>query len=137
LSLANEQDFPHKGTINFVDNQVSPRTGTLRLRAVFANPNEVLTPGFFGRVRVPVGPPFSALLVSDRAIDTDQGQKIVYVVGKDNKVLVRPIRTGLLHDRLRVIEDGIQPGDRVIVNGLQQVRPGLLVEPKLVEMPGS
>jgi RND family efflux transporter MFP subunit len=137
LSLADEQGFPHEGTINFVDNQVSPRTGTLRLRAVFANPNEVLTPGFFGRVRVPVGPPYKALLVSDRAIDTEQGQKILYVVDKDNKVAVRPVRTGLLHDKLRVIQDGIQPGDRVVVNGLQQVRQGSAVEPKLVEMPGG
>ena len=137
LSLANEEDFPHKGTINFVDNQINPRTGTLRLRAVFANPDEALTPGYFGRFRVPIGVPHDALLVTDRAIDTDQGQKIVYVLDKNNKVEVRPIRSGALNDGLRVIEDGLQPGERVIVNGIQQVRPGMTVEPKLVDMPRS
>ncbi len=137
LSLANEEDFPHKGTINFVDNQVNPKTGTLRIRAVFPNADEALTPGYFGRIRVPIGFPHRAILVNDRAIDTDQGQKIVYVISKDNKVEVRPIRAAALHDGLRVIEDGVQPGDRVIVNGIQQVRPGMTVEPKLVDMPRS
>ena len=137
LSLANEENFPHKGTINFVDNQVNPKTGTLRLRGVFPNSKETLTPGFFGRVRVPIGYAHNALLISDRAIDTDQGQKIVYVIDKDTKVTVRPIRTGALHDGLRAIDDGLQPKDRVVVNGLQLVRPGMTVEPKLVEMPKS
>ena len=137
LGLANEEGFPHKGTINFVDNLVNPKTGTLRLRAVYANAHETLTPGYFCRVRVPIGFPYKALLVSDRAIDTDQGQKIVYVLDKDNKVAVRPIRTGALHDGLRVIEDGLQPSERIVVNGLQQIRPGLVVEPRLVEMPRS
>src|ERR1019366_895801 len=91
LSLANEENFPHKGTINFVDNQVNPKTGTLRLRGVFPNSKETLTPGFFGRVRVPIGYAHNALLISDRAIDTDQGQKIVYVIDKDTKVTVRPL----------------------------------------------
>jgi RND family efflux transporter MFP subunit len=137
LSLANEEGFPHKGVIDFVDNQVNPKTGTLRIRAVFANENELLSPGYFGRIRVPISNPYKALLVSDRAIDTDQGQKIVYVLDKSNKVFARPVRVGALHGRLRVIEDGIQPGERVIVNGLQQVRPGLVVDPNLVDMPGG
>ena len=137
LSLANEEDFPHKGSINFVDNQVNPKTGTLRCAAVFLNTNETLTPGYFGRIRVPIGFPHKALLVNDRAIDTDQGQKIVYVLDKDNKVEVRLIRSAALHDGLRVIDDGLQAGERVIVNGIQQVRPGITVEPKLVDMPRS
>ena len=137
LSLANEEGFPHKGIVNFVDNQINPKTGTLRLRGVFPNPNEVLTPGYFGRFRVPIGFPHKALLITDRAIDTDQAQKIVYVVDKDNKVVVRSIRSAALHDGLRVVEDGLQTGERVIVNGLQQVRPGLVVEPKVVDMPKS
>jgi RND family efflux transporter MFP subunit len=137
LSLANEEEFPHKGTINFVDNQINPKTGTLRLRGVFPNPNETLTPGFFCRIRVPIGFPHDALLITDRALDTDQGQKIVYILDKDNKVEVRPIRSAALHDGLRVIKDGLQPGERVIVNGLQQVRPGMTAEPKLVDMPRS
>jgi RND family efflux transporter MFP subunit len=137
LSLANEEDFPHKGTINFVDNQVNPRTGTLRLRGVFANPHETLTPGYFGRFRVPIGVPHDALLVTDRAIDSDQGQKIVYVIDKSNKVVVRPIRSGALNDGLRVIEEGLQPDEQVVVNGIQQIRPGMAVEPKVVKMPPS
>src|SRR5581483_9230211 len=95
----------------------------------------LLSPGLFGRVRVPIGVPHKALLVSDRALDTDQGQKVVYVVGKDNRVASRPVRLGTLHDGLREITDGLKPGERVIVNGLQLVRPGLTVEPKLVDMP--
>src|SRR5262249_24038639 len=129
--------LPHRGTINFVDNQVNPKTGTLRVRGVFSNKDEALSPGFFARVRVPVGPPHRALLVSDRALDNDQGQKVLYVVNDKNEVASRPVRVGALHDGLREITDGLRPGERVIVNGLQQVRPGLTVEPQLVPMPTS
>jgi RND family efflux transporter MFP subunit len=137
LGLANEDGYPHRGTINFVDNQVNPKTGTLRVRGVFPNKDEALAPGYFARVRVPIGFPHQALLVSDRALDTDQGQKIVYVVDKDNKVVSRLVRLGALHDGLREITEGVKPGERVVVNGLQQVRPGITVEPKLVDMPTS
>jgi len=135
LALANEQGYPHHGTINFVDNQVNPKTGTLRLRGVFPNKDEVLSPGYFARVRVPIGHPHKALLISERALDTDQGQKIVYVVNEKNEVVSRPVQLGALHDGLREVTDGLKPGERVIVNGLQQVRPGVTVEPKLVDMP--
>jgi RND family efflux transporter MFP subunit len=137
LCLANEDGFPHRGTINFVDNQVNPKTGTLRARGVFPNKDEALAPGYFARVRVPIGNAHQALLVSDRAFDTDQGQRIVYVVNGDNKVVPRPVRLGAVHDGLRVVDDGLKPGERVIVKGLQQVRPGMTVEPKLVDMPTS
>jgi RND family efflux transporter MFP subunit len=135
LGLAAEEGFPHQGTINFVDNQVNPKTGTLRARGVFSNKDEALSPGFFARLRMPVGPSHRALLVSERALDSDQGQKIVYVVDKDNKVVTRSVRLGALHDGLREVADGLRLGERVIVNGLQQVRPGATVEPKLVRMP--
>jgi RND family efflux transporter MFP subunit len=135
LGLANEDGHPHRGTIDFVDNQLNPKTGTIRLRGVFPNKDQVLLPGLFGRVRTPVGRPHMALQVSERALDTDQGQKIVYVVDGDNKVVVRPVRLGALHDGLREITDGLKPGERVIVNGLQQIRPGVTVEPNLVDMP--
>jgi RND family efflux transporter MFP subunit len=135
LGLANEDGHPHRGTINFVDNQVNAKTGTLRMRGVFSNKDEALTPGYFARVRVPIGHPHRALLITDRALDTDQGQKIVYIVDNDNKVVSRPVRVGALHDGLREITDGLKPGERVIVNGLQQVRPGIAVEPKQVDMP--
>jgi RND family efflux transporter MFP subunit len=138
LGLANEDSrYPHRGTINFVDNQVSPKTGTLRVRGVFPNKDEALSPGYFARVHVPIGFPHPALLVSDRALDTDQGQKIVYVVDEHNKVVSRPVRLGALHDGLRAITDGLKPGERVIVKGLQQVRPDVTVEPNLVDMPGQ
>lgn len=135
LGLANEDGFPHQGTINFVDNQVNPKTGTLRLRGVFPNQDDALGPGYFARVRVPIGKPHPALLVADRAIDTDQGQKIVYVVNDKNEVVARPVRLGALHDGLREVTDGLKPGERVVVNGLQQVRPGMIVEPKPADMP--
>jgi RND family efflux transporter MFP subunit len=137
LGLANEDGFPHKGVLNFVDNQINPKTGTLRLRGVFPNKDEALAPGYFARVRIKIGFPHPALLVSDRAIDTDQGQKIVYVVGEDNKVSTRPVRLGKIHAGLREVTDGLKAGDRVIVNGLQQVRPGLVVAPTQVDMPVS
>jgi RND family efflux transporter MFP subunit len=135
LGLATEEGFPHQGTINFVDNQVNPKTGTLRARGVFPNKDGALSPGYFARVRVPIGPPHHALLISDRAIDNDQGQKILYVVNGNNEVVSRAIRLGALHDGLRAIEDGLKPGERLIVNGLQLVRPGVTVAPKLVSMP--
>ena len=186
MGLATDEGFPHKGTIDFVDNQVNPRTGTLRLRGVFRNKDpaellrspaaiitaggpgtsiqagsytllasvsggapvaamagqdspvaEVLSPGYFARVRVPIGFPHKALLISDRAIDTDQAQKIVYVVNKENKVVTRPIRLGARQNGLRVIEEGLTRDDLVVVTGLQHIRPGVLVEPQRVEMPGK
>jgi RND family efflux transporter MFP subunit len=135
LGLANEDDFPHRGTINFVDNQVNPKTGTLRLRGVFPNKDDTLGTGYFVRVRVPIGFPHKAVLVTDRAIDTDQGQKVVYVVNDKGEVVSRPVSLGDLHDGLREITAGLKASELVIVNGLQLVRPGATVEPKVVEMP--
>ena len=137
LGLATEQGYPHRGTLDFVDNQVNRKTGTLRVRGVFPNKGEPLAPGYFVRVRVPIGFPHKALLVTDRAIDTDQGQKIVYVVDKENRVAIRPIRPGARHDGLRVIDAGLKADEQVVVSGLQQIRPGVVVEPKLVEMPSQ
>jgi RND family efflux transporter MFP subunit len=137
LGLANEEGFPHKGILNFVDNQINPKTGTLRLRATFPNKDDSLAPGYFARVRINIGLPHPALLVNDRAIDTDQGQKIVYVVDSENKVVARPVRVGKLHGGLREIKDGLKAGERIVVNNLQQMRPGLVVEPVLNEMPVS
>jgi RND family efflux transporter MFP subunit len=137
LGLANEEGYPHLGDIDFEDNQVNPKTGTIRVRGVFPNKEQVLLPGLFGRVRMPIGRPHRALLVSDRALDTDQGQKVLYVVNEKNEVASRPVRLGTLHDGLREITEGLKPGEPVIVNGLQQVQPGLTVEPRLVDMPTS
>jgi multidrug efflux pump subunit AcrA (membrane-fusion protein) len=104
---------------------------------VFPNKDEALSPGFFARVRVPIGQAHQALLVSDRAIDTDQGEKVLYIVNKTHEVVSRPVRLGVIHHGLREITGGLEPGEQVIVSGLQQVRPGITVEPKLVETSSS
>jgi RND family efflux transporter MFP subunit len=137
LALANEEGFPHQGLINFVDNQLNAKTGTLRLRGVFRNEDQHLAPGLFVRVRAPIGRPHPSLLVTDRALDNDQGQKIVYVVNDKNEIHARAVKTGALHNGLREIAEGLQPGERVVVSGLAQIRPGIKVESKLVDMPGS
>jgi RND family efflux transporter MFP subunit len=137
LGLANEKGFPHRGTVNFIDNQVRPSTGTLPVRGKFPNDDESLVPGYFARIHVPIGNSHKALLISDRALEMDQGQKVVFFVSKENKVESRPVRLGALHDGLREIVEGVQPGDRVIVNGLQQVRPGMTVNSTQVAMPSS
>jgi RND family efflux transporter MFP subunit len=137
LGLANEEGLPHQGVVDFVDNQINPRTGTLRIRGTFPNADERLAPGYFARVRVPIGFPYKALLVAERAIDTDQGQRIVYVVNEKNEVSARTVRVGQRHQGLRVIESGLTAGERIVVAGIQVVRPGIVVEPKLVEMPSA
>jgi RND family efflux transporter MFP subunit len=137
LSVASDDGFPYEGTINFVDNQVDPKTGTLRVRGVFPNKDETLSPGFFVRVRVRIGVPHPAILVNERAVQADQGQKILYVVNDKDEVVYRPIRVGARHGSLIEVESGLKPGEKIIVNGLQRVRPGVTVEPKLVDMPGA
>lgn len=131
LRLENEQAFPHPGHIDFEDNQVAPKTGTLRMRGAFANNDNALEPGYFVRIRVPIGAARQALLVPERAIDNDQGRKVLLIVNEKNQVVSRPIRVGALHDGLRVIEEGLARDDRVIIKGLLQARPGMTVEPKL------
>ncbi len=135
LGLASERGFPHEGVIDFVDNQVDPGTGTLKVRGVFRNPRRKLTPGLFGRVRVELGTPRKAVLVADRAIDTDQGQKVVYVVGRDDIIERRPVELGGLHLGLREVVSGLTAADRVVVGALQRVRAGAPVAPRPVEMP--
>jgi RND family efflux transporter MFP subunit len=137
LALAHETDFPRRGHIDFSDNQVDPTTGTLKVRGVFPNADRGLTPGLFARVRLPLGAPHKAVLVADRAIDTDQGQKVVYVVGKDDIVEKRPVRVGKMHDGLREIQDGVKAGERVVVDGIQRVRGGAPCTPRVAEMPAA
>jgi RND family efflux transporter MFP subunit len=135
LAVGDERDFPHHGVIDFVDNQVDPGTGTKRMRGLFENKDRVLSPGLFARVRVPLGEPHAAILVADRAIESDQGMKVVYVVTADKTIEKRSVELGGVHDSLRAIVDGIKPGERVVVDGLQRIRPGMTVESKLIEMP--
>jgi RND family efflux transporter MFP subunit len=135
LGLAGEPAYPRQGVIDFVDNQVDPGTGTLKMRGLFRNPDRTLTPGLFARVRVPLGSSHRAILVTDRSIDTDQGQKVVYVVNKDDVIEKRAVRLGRLHDGLRDVESGVALGERVVVDGIQRVRGGVKVKPELVDMP--
>jgi RND family efflux transporter MFP subunit len=134
MELANETDYPRRGVMVFVDNQVDPRTGTIRARASFENKDGFLTPGLFARVKLLGHNSFQAVLVDDRAIGTDQSQKFVYVVDAANKVVYRPVKVGRLTDGLRIVLQGLQPGESVIVNGLQRVRPGVVVAPERIAM---
>ncbi len=135
MGLPNETGFPHVGAIDFIDNQVDSGTGTMKMRGVFPNKDLTLTSGLFVRVRIPIGGPHMALLVSDRAVDSDQGQKIVYVIGADNVAEKREIQVGQLYDGLREVKAGLKPGERIVVDGLQRVRAGREVNPRTVEMP--
>jgi RND family efflux transporter MFP subunit len=135
LGLATEEGYPHAGWIDFVDNQVNAGTGTIQMRGVFPNKDRSLTPGLFVRIRVPVGARHKALLVTDRAVGTDQGDKVLYVLTPDNIVEKRPVRLGPLYDGLREVADGLKPGERVVVDGIQRVHGGMKVEPHVVEMP--
>jgi RND family efflux transporter MFP subunit len=131
LKLIDENDFDHEGRMDFVDNVIDRSTGTIRGRAVFANPNEVFTPGMFARVRVPGSPPYEALLVPDAAIGTEQARRFVMVVDAQDIARPKYVTLGqLTSDNLRVIKDGIGPDDRVVVSGLMQARPGQKVRPE-------
>lgn len=133
LGLDIDDDYPYQGTLDFVENRVDASTGTLKIRGVFPNPNQALSPGLHARIKLPLGKPYQALAVTERAIGTNQGQKYVYIVDDKNEVVERPVKLGLLQDGLRVIAEGIQPDDRVIVNGMQRVRPGVMVDPRPTE----
>lgn len=134
MALSNEQGYPHRGEMTFVDNQVDPRTGTIRARASFDNKDGFLTPGLFARVKLLGHDSRRAVLVDDRAIGTDQSQKFVYVVDSDNKVAYRSVKIGRLTDGLRIVQSGLQAGETVVINGLQRVHPGTVIAPETVAM---
>lgn len=129
IGLAHQDGHPTRGTMDFVDNQVNPATGTMLARAVFDNKDRSLTPGLFVRVRLPIGDPTRSLLVTERAVGTDQGTKYVLAVNDQNVVEYRAVKLGPLSDGLRVIREGLKPGDRVITAGIQRARPGITVKP--------
>ena len=140
LGLADEKDFPHEGVLDFANNQFNPSTGTLRLRGVFTNPKPkngvtMLSPGMFARIRVPISPAYSALLVNQDAIGTDLHLNYLYVVDDENKVVRHDVKLGTIHDNMQVIESGLKPGERVVTSGVQHIRPGMPVNPKLGPMP--
>jgi len=129
LRLLDEAEFRHKGKMDFVDNVIDETSGTIRGRAVFSNPQGLFTPGMFARVRVPAAAPFEALLVPDSAIGTEQVRKFVYAADAENTVRQKYVTLGHLDNGLRVVLKGIEPTDRIIVNGMVRARPGIKVTP--------
>jgi RND family efflux transporter MFP subunit len=129
VQLADESDWPHQGVMNFVDNEISAHSGTIRGRAIFENKDHFLTPGTFGRLRL-YGGPIDALLIPDAAVVSDQAHKVVLTVADDNKVVGKPVTLGGMARGLRVVASGLSPADRVVVSGLANpfVRPGAAVE---------
>jgi RND family efflux transporter MFP subunit len=136
LAIANEEGYPHQGKLDFAESGVDKDTGTLQLRGVFPNPGgtPVLIPGLFVRLRMPVEKRENALLVTERAIGSDQSGRYLLAVNSENTVEKKPIRMGQLVDGLRVIEEGLRSDDRVVVNGLQRARPGAKVDPEQIDM---
>jgi RND family efflux transporter MFP subunit len=134
VGLANEEGYPHQGELVFTDNELDPHTGTIRARARLSNHERLFTPGLFARVRLGDGATHTAILIDDRAVGTDQTRRFVYVLKPDNSVEFRPVELGPLHEGLRVVRAGLEPGERIIVNGLMRVRPGITVSPRLAAM---
>jgi RND family efflux transporter MFP subunit len=134
LGLADEQGFPHEGYVDFVDNQLNPDAGTIRLRAVFSNKDNRFTPGLFARIRLVGSGTYPATLVLDRAVGTDQDKKFVLVLKPDSTVDYRSVQLGRLVDGFRVVTSGLEPGEQIVINGLQRIRPGIKVTPTVAPM---
>jgi multidrug efflux system membrane fusion protein len=138
VGLANETGFPHEGKLEFVDNRLDPATGSVRMRATLANTDGLLVPGLFARIQLAGGgtqqTAVPTLLIHDRAVGTDQDRKFVFVLGKDNKAEYRPVALGPAVDGLRVVRSGLKPGEKIVVSGLQRVRPGAPLAPSVVAM---
>lgn len=138
IGLANETGFPHEGKLEFIDNQLDPRTGAVRMRATFTNADNTLAPGLFVRVQLETGNGTNALtkaiLINDRAVGTDQSRKFVFVVGQNNKAEYRLVTLGKTFDGFRIVRSGLKPGEKIVVNGLQRVRPDGQLTPTMVAM---
>jgi membrane fusion protein, multidrug efflux system len=137
MNTATTNGTTHEGRLQLIDNQVDAKSGTVRVRAVFGNADGSLIPGQFARLRMGQPKTEPALVVNERAIGTDQNKKYVMVVGDDNKAAYREVTLGVFVDGLRMVTNGLTAGERIVVNGLQRVRPGALVNPKVVSMTGS
>ncbi|WP_460447961.1 efflux RND transporter periplasmic adaptor subunit [Alsobacter sp. SYSU BS001988] len=132
VALTNETEPTHPGRIDFVDNRVDAASGTMRVRASLPNPTMALTPGLFGRIQIQGSQPYKAVMIPDEAIGADQDRRIVYVVGPDSKVSAKAIRTGPRIDGLRVVREGLDGSETIVVSGLMRVRPGAAVQPRMV-----
>jgi multidrug efflux system membrane fusion protein len=137
VGLEGEQGYPHTGVIDFTDNKVNSSTGTIQVRGVLNNDKRILDAGMLARVRVPVSDPHKALMITERAVGTDQSRKFVYVVNDQNTAERRDVKLDRLSDGLQAIGAGLKPEDWVVVNGIQRVRDGAKVEPKRIPMPGA
>jgi membrane fusion protein, multidrug efflux system len=129
VSIGNEPDFPHAGVVDFIDNRLDPNTGTLRARATFKSWNPFLTPGLFVRLRISGGPSGKAVLIDDKVVSSDQGQKYVFVVKADGTVERRNIQIGSVADGLRVVRGGLKDGEQVVASRLMMLQPGMKVQP--------
>jgi len=127
-------DLPFQGRLQLVDNQVDAKSGTIRVRAVFDNKDGSLIPGQFAKLRMGQAKAETALLINERAVGTDQNKRFVMVIGADNKAVWREVKLGASVNGLRIVNDGLKPGERIVVNGLQRVRPGMTVAPQAVSM---
>jgi multidrug efflux system membrane fusion protein len=136
IGLANESGFPHDGKLEFVDNRLDPATGAVRMRALVNNADGALVPGLFARVQLggTEQTQTKAALITDRAVGTDQDRKFVFVVGADGKAEYRPVVLGPTVGNLRIVRDGLKPGEKIVVNGLQRVKPGAPVTAQIVPM---
>jgi multidrug efflux system membrane fusion protein len=134
MALANESEYPHQGYIDFVDNRINPSTGTIRGRAVFENEKGNFTPGLFARLQLIGSASYQGILIDDKAIGTDLNNKFVLVLDENNTVQYRPIKMGEKVNGLRIVSQGLQPGERIVVKGLQRVRPGTPVNPQEGQM---
>lgn len=137
LGLANEDDYPRRGTVSSVDNRMDTSSGTIRVRAVFDNPDGTLLPGLYARIRLGSSTPRTALLIDEKAIGTDQDKRFVLVVDEANRTAYREVKLGAAQGPLRVVESGLAAGERIVVNGLQRARPGQIVNPNEVLMSGA
>jgi len=135
LTLTDERLGQRRGLLDFVDNRLDAASGTIRLRAVFENKDLFLTPGLFGRVTVGASDPYKGILLPDEAIGSDQDRRVVYVVGENNVVNLKPVRIGPRIDGYRVIRDGLTGNETVVVNGVVRVRPGAPVTPQMTTLP--
>ena len=137
IGLSDETGFPHEGVMVFVNNELDPATGTIRGRAQLDNKDRHFTPGLLARVRLVGSGKYDAVLIADSAIGTDQNVKYVFVIGPDNRVQYRAVKTGPIVDGLRVVRSGLKAGETIIVSGLQRVRPSVAITPHLVAMGGT
>lgn len=134
VRLIGDEDWPWKGSMTFVDNQIDPNSGTMEGRATLVNPDQLLQPGLFGRLRLPGSGEYEAVLIPDEAIVADQARQIVYVLGDENVIEARGVRTGPIHRGLRVIREGLEADEQIVISGVQRARPGQPVQPMPTEI---